>query len=69
MNSLEQLEALINLEAIQMEGNPVWSNPNYSCVLVAVLPALVKLDQQDITQVQLILYACSSTTSVSLKYI
>ena len=34
-----------------MEGNPVWSNPNYSCKLVATLPSLVKLDQQDVTQV------------------
>ena len=34
-----------------MEGNPVWSNPNYSFKLVATLPSLVKLDQQDVTQV------------------
>ena len=47
-----------------MEGNPVWSNPNYSCKLVATLPSLVKLDQQDVTQViinqsSLLIYICS----------
>ena len=34
-----------------MEGNPVWSNPNYANQLVVSLPSLVKLDQQDVTQV------------------
>jgi hypothetical protein len=36
-----------------MEGNPVWSNPNYANQLVISLPSLVKLDQQDVTQVLL----------------
>jgi hypothetical protein len=36
-----------------MEGNPVWSNPNYANQLVVSLPSLVKLDQQDVTQVTL----------------
>ena len=50
LGSLEQLETLTSLEAIQMEGNPVWSNQNYCSKLIVTLPALIKLDQQDITQ-------------------
>ena len=33
-----------------MEGNPVWSNPNYCSKLTSTLPSLAKIDQQDITQ-------------------
>jgi hypothetical protein len=39
-----------------MEGNPVWSNPNYANQLVISLPSLVKLDQQDVTQVLFKIY-------------
>jgi hypothetical protein len=40
----------------KMEGNPVWSNPNYANQLVISLPSLVKLDQQDVTQVLFKIY-------------
>ena len=43
------LESLTKLQTIQMEGNPVWSNPDYSYHLVSSLPSLVTLDQQDVS--------------------
>ena len=50
-SSLVSLDCLRSLQTIQMEGNPVWSNPDYSHHLVSSLPALTTLDQQDVTQV------------------
>ena len=43
------LDSLTKLQTIQMEGNPVWSNPDYSYHLVSSLPSLVTLDQQDVS--------------------
>ena len=37
------LSRLTKLQTIQMEGNPVWSNPDYSYHLVSSLPSLVTL--------------------------
>lgn len=47
--SLSKLEALVKLHTVQMEGNPVWSNPEYAYHLVTALPELKVLDQQEIT--------------------
>ena len=49
LGSLVNLETLTKLQTIQMEGNPVWSNPDYSYHLVSSLPSLTTLDQQDVT--------------------
>ena len=50
LGSLVNLDNLARLQTIQMEGNPVWSNPDYSYHLISSLPALVTLDQQDVSQ-------------------
>ena len=50
LGSLINLDNLARLQTIQMEGNPVWSNPDYSYHLISSLPALVTLDQQDVSQ-------------------
>ena len=50
LGSLINLDNLARLQTIQMEGNPVWSNPDYSYHLISCLPALVTLDQQDVSQ-------------------
>ena len=47
--SLAKLESLERLNTIQMEGNPVWSLPDYSNYVVSALPHLKVLDQQEIT--------------------
>ena len=39
----------MNLHTIQMEGNPVWSAPEYSYHLVIKLAKLTVLDQQEIS--------------------
>ena len=49
LGSLVKLESLVRLQTLQMEGNPVWSNPDYSSHLVSCLPSLSTLDQQDVT--------------------
>ena len=46
---LVPLPAPVSAEDVQMEGNPVWSNPDYSSHLVSSLPSLSTLDQQDVT--------------------
>ena len=50
LNSLVNLDNLKRLQTIQMEGNPVWSNPDYSYHLIVSLPSLITLDQQDVSQ-------------------
>ncbi|TRY79764.1 hypothetical protein TCAL_08100 [Tigriopus californicus] len=45
---LSKLDALVKLHTVQMEGNPVWSNPEYAYHLVTSLPELNVLDQQEI---------------------
>ena len=47
--SLAKLDSLERLHTIQMEGNPVWSLPDYSNYVVSALPHLKVLDQQEIT--------------------
>ena len=47
--SLAKLECLEKLQTIQMEGNPVWSLPDYTHFIVSALPHLKVLDQQEIT--------------------
>ena len=49
LSSMSNLERLTKLQTIQMEGNPVWSNPDYSYHLVSSLPSLVTMDQQDVS--------------------
>ena len=44
-----KLEALVKLHTVQMEGNPVWSLPEYSYHLVTTLKALTVLDQQEVS--------------------
>ena len=41
---------MVSLHTIQMEGNPVWSAPEYSYHLVTKLTKLTVLDQQEISQ-------------------
>ena len=50
LGSLVNLDSLTKLQTIQMEGNPVWSSPDYSYHLISSLPSLVTLDQQDVSQ-------------------
>ena len=47
--TLAKLECLEKLHTIQMEGNPVWSLPDYTHFVVSALPHLKVLDQQEIT--------------------
>ena len=49
LSSMSNLERLTKLQTIQMEGNPVWSNPDYSYHLVSSLPSLVTMAQQDVS--------------------
>ena len=44
-----KLEALVKLHTVQMEGNPVWSLPEYSYHLVTTLQKLTVLDQQEVS--------------------
>ena len=46
---MAKLESLTKLHTIQMEGNPVWSLPDYSNYVVSSLPHLKVLDQQEIS--------------------
>ena len=46
---MANLESLTKLHTIQMEGNPVWSLPDYSNYVVSSLPHLKVLDQQEIS--------------------
>jgi leucine-rich repeat-containing protein 49 len=48
LTSLTKLESLEKLQTIQMEGNPVWSLPDYSNYVISALPHLKVLDQQEI---------------------
>ena len=50
LSSLVNMDYLTNLQTLQMEGNPVWTSGDYSYHLVSSLPALVTLDQQDVSQ-------------------
>ena len=49
IGSLVKLEALVKLHTVQMEGNPVWSLPEYSYHLVTTLQQLTVLDQQEVS--------------------
>ena len=49
IGSLVKLEALVKLHTVQMEGNPVWSLPEYSYHLVTTLQKLTVLDQQEVS--------------------
>ena len=49
LESMANLESLTKLHTIQMEGNPVWSLPDYSNYVVSSLPHLKVLDQQEIS--------------------
>ena len=49
LSSLAKLECLERLHTIQMEGNPVWSLPDYSHYVASALPDLKVLDQQEIS--------------------